>query len=165
MAELTPIRPATPYDLPHIHRLLRGLAEYERLLHRFAVTEADLQRMLFGPHPHAFAALAEADGTPAGIAIWFYTAATFSGRLGLFLEDLFVEPAHRGHGLGLALFRHIAAVAQAENCLGIEWRVLTWNQPSIDFYHRLGATKMTDWHTMELRGDALAALAQGASNA
>jgi len=160
----TRIRPVTPADLPHIHRLVRGLAEYERMLDRFTVTEPGLERLLFGPRPFASAALAEAGGAPAGIAIWYYTVGTFSGRPGLFLEDLFVEPAHRGRGLGLALFRHLAAVAREQDCATIEWRVLTWNQPSIDFYHRLGANKLSDWHTMELRGDALAALAQGASN-
>jgi GNAT superfamily N-acetyltransferase len=157
-------RPATQADLPHIHRLVRGLAEYERMLDRFTVTEARLAHLLFGPRPFASAALAEADGASVGVAIWYYTTGTFTGHLGLFLEDLFVEPAHRGRGLGLALFRHIASVARAQDCATIEWRVLTWNQPSIDFYHRLGATRLTDWHTMELRGDALAALAQGASN-
>jgi GNAT superfamily N-acetyltransferase len=100
---------------------------------------------------------------PVGIALFYYTISTFAGRSGIFLEDLFVEPAHRGTGIGCALLRHLASRAVAENCNRIEWRVLNWNQPAIDFYQRLGATQMQDWHVRQLGGAALAALANGAS--
>jgi len=109
--------------------------------------------------------LAEVAGqSPCGIALYYYTVSTFAGRAGLFLEDLFVEPAHRGTGVGLALMRHLAALALAEGCHAIEWRVLDWNKPAIDFYGRLGAKAMHGWHTRQLRGDSLAALAQGTTH-
>ena len=164
---MTPLlRPATEADLPDIHRLILGLAEYEKLLQKAVATPDDLRALMFGPHPHAHAILAEPEPghPPVGIAIYYYTISTFAGRPGLFLEDLFVEPAHRGSGLGLALFRQLAEVAAKENCVSIDWRVLEWNQPAIDFYQRLGATRMTDWHVMQLRGDAIAALAKGKSH-
>src|SRR3954471_2556879 len=154
------LRPATPSDLPEIVRLLRALAEYEHLLHETTVTEHDLREPLFGPLPRAHAILAETDGTPVGLALFFYTFSTFKARSNIFLEDLFVEPAYRGAGIGLALMRHIAQRAVAENCARLEWRVLNWNQPSIDFYRRIGAETMEDWHTRQL-GDALVALAEG----
>ena len=152
------LRDAMPDDVPDVLRLVRGLAEYERLLDRFTATEADLHRLLFGPRGFVRAALAEADGRAIGMVLWYHTAGTFTGKLGVYVEDVFVEPDYRGKGIGLALFRHVAQAALAEDCTSIEWRVLTWNQPSIDFYHKLGARKQIDWHTMELRGDALTAL-------
>lgn len=156
------LREATPADVPDVLRLLRGLAEYEKLLHQFTVTEADLHRLLFGPRGFVQAALAEAEGRAVGLVLWYHTAGTFTGRLGVYVEDVFVEPPYRGNGIGLALFRHVARAALAANCVCMEWRVLTWNQPSIDFYHKLGAKRLTDWDTMELRGAALAQL--GARN-
>ncbi|MBV9247913.1 MAG: GNAT family N-acetyltransferase [Acetobacteraceae bacterium] len=158
---VTAIRPANPSDTPAILRLIRGLAEYERKLHQAIATEAEIHALLFGPRPHAFAALAEENSAAVGLILWYYTVGTFSGRLGLFVEDVFVEPPHRGKGIGLALFRHVAAVARTENCICMEWRVLHWNQSAIDFYRRLGATPLTEWQTMDLRGDALTALAEG----
>ena len=159
------LRDAVPADLPHVLRLVRGLAEYEGKLPEVTATEADLATLLFASPPRAQAVLAEPPGQPPiGIALFYYTISTFAGRPGLFLEDLFVEPAHRGTGIGLALLRHLARRATAEDCTVIEWRVLNWNQPAIDFYRRLGATEMQDWHVRQLRGSALAALAQGASN-
>ena len=155
---MTP-RPATEADIPHIHRLVRALAEYERLLHRFTATEADLHALLFGPTALCKALLI--GDPPAGIALYYYTPSTFSAQRGIFLEDLFVEPSHRGTGLGIALLRRLARIAVEESCFGIEWRVLNWNQPSIDFYQRIGATMMTDWHVRQLHGEALAALAKG----
>ena len=106
------------------------------------MTQADLHAALFGPQPRAYAMLAEADGAAVGLALWYYTFSTFRGRPDIFLEDLFVEPAQRGHGIGLALLRHLAQRAVAENCRRIEWRVLNWNTPSIAFYESLGATEM-----------------------
>lgn len=164
---MTPLlRPATEADLPDILRLIRGLAAYEKLLHKAVATEEDLRALMFGPraHAHAIMAIAEPGQAAVGIAIYYYTISTFAGRPGLFLEDIFVEPAYRGLGLGLALFRELAQVAVAENCVSIEWRVLDWNQPAIDFYERLGATRMTEWHVRQLQGDALASLAKGHSH-
>jgi GNAT superfamily N-acetyltransferase len=157
------LRPAVPTDLPDILRLIRALAEYERNLHHAVVTEADLRALLFGHTPRAHVVLAQTPGQkPIGIALYYFTVSTFAGRTGLFLEDLFVDPAHRGTGIGLALMRHMAAIAVAGNCHVIEWRVLDWNKHAIEFYYRLGARQMQGWHTRQLRGDSLAALAQGA---
>lgn len=174
MSNSAVVRPAVPADIRAIHRLCHGLAEYEKLLHKFTATEADLYALLFGPAPRCHALLAETPAQPeddgrhtvqaAGIAIYYFTSSTFSGRSGIFLEDLFVEPKYRGHGLGLALMRHLADIAVAENCTGITWWVLNWNQPSIDFYERLGASRMTDWQVRQLDGDALRALAKGSPN-
>jgi GNAT superfamily N-acetyltransferase len=159
------LRPATPADLPDILRLIRGLAEYERNLQHVTVTEPDLRTLLFGSIPRAHVVLTEIAGhRPVGIALYYYTISTFAGRTGLFLEDLFVEPAHRGTGIGLALMKHVAALAVGEGCHVIEWRVLDWNKHAIDFYRRLGAKPMQGWHTRQLRGDSLAALAEGTSH-
>lgn len=161
MTDGATLRPATPADLPEIVRLIRALAEYEHLLHETTVTDDDLREPLFGPLPRAHAILAEADGRPVGLALFYYTFSTFKARSNIFLEDLFVEPAHRGAGIGLALMRHVARRAVVENCARLEWRVLNWNQPSIDFYQRIGAETMQDWHTRQLGGEALLALAEG----
>ncbi len=156
------LRPAVPADLPHILRLIQGLAAYERKSHEATATAADLHALLFGPTPRGHVVLAEiADVAPVGIAVFYYTMSTFAGRAGLFLEDLFVEPQHRGSGIGLALMQHLAARAVAEDCIMIEWRVLNWNRPSILFYQQLGADQMLDWQTRQLSGDALTALAEG----
>jgi GNAT superfamily N-acetyltransferase len=153
------LRAAGPSDVGDIVRLVRGLAEYEKLLHEVKSTEADFRARLFGERPVAHAVLAEATGAAVGMTLYYYTFSTFTGRCDLFLEDLFVMPAHRGHGIGLALFRHLAGIARDEGCRRIEWRVLNWNQPAIDFYDRIGAKPMTDWSVRRLEGAALAALA------
>lgn len=153
--------PACPGDEPHILRLVRGLAEYERLLDRMTATEADFHRLLFGPQPLARAVLADTGGPPVGIAIWYYVVSTFAARPVLFLEDIFVEPAQRGQGIGLALLQHLAGIARAENCLSMEWNVLNWNQPAIDFYHRIGARPVSDWTVYRLDANAIATLANG----
>ncbi len=156
------LRDATAADVPHIHRLTRALADYEHLLHEALATEDDFRTAMFGPVPRAYAILAEPpSGPPVGLAVWYYTYSTFTGRPDIYLEDLFVDPAHRGSGIGLALFRRLAARAVAENCRRIDWQVLKWNQPSIEFYEQLGATRMQDWHMMHLAGPALHALAEG----
>jgi GNAT superfamily N-acetyltransferase len=156
------LRDATPADVPDVLRLVRDLAEYEKLLHEAVATEVSFQAALFGAVPRAYAVLAEVVGkSPVGLALWYYTFSTFTGRPDIFLEDLFVEPAFRGTGIGLGLLRHLAQRAVVENCRRIEWRVLNWNQPSIDFYASLGATAMQDWHVRQLGGSALAALATG----
>ena len=153
------LRDATEADLADVMRLVRGLAEYEKLTAHFVATEADYYRELFAPGAIARAALAFAEGRAVGVGLWFYTLSTFSGRKRLFVEDVFVEPAQRGTGIGLALFRHLARAALLAGCIGMEWRVLNWNQPAIDFYRRIGATPVTDWTTQQLHGDALTALA------
>ncbi|MDR3532466.1 MAG: GNAT family N-acetyltransferase [Rhodopila sp.] len=158
------LRPARPDDTPDILRLIRALADYERLADEVTATEHDLHEALFAPRPHAHAILAETAGKPVGLALFYYTFSTFKARPNIFLEDLFVEPAHRGTGIGLALMRTLAQRAVAENCRRIEWRVLNWNQPSIDFYQRIGAEPIDDWHTRQLGGDALVSLAQGTSH-
>lgn len=158
------LRDATPSDVPDVLRLVRGLAEYEKLLHEQVATEADFQTALFGPQPRAQAVLAIADNRAVGLAVWYYTFSTFTGRPDMFLEDLFVEPAYRGKRIGLGLLRHLARRAMAEKCRRIDWRMLNWNQPSIDFYESIGARAMQDWHVRQLGGAALRALAEGADN-
>jgi GNAT superfamily N-acetyltransferase len=153
------LRTAEPADVPAILGIVRGLAEYEKLGHICTATEADFHALLFGPKAVAHAALAEIAGAPVGGAVWYFSLSTFAGRPKLFVEDVFVQPDFRGQGIGLALFRHMAGIACARSCWGMEWRVLNWNQPAIDFYRRIGAQPVTDWTTQQLRGDALAALA------
>ena len=161
MTRKATIRPAVQADVPDILRLIRGLAEYERLLQEVTATEALLHEALFGNVPRAHVLLAEVEGAAVGLALYYFTLNTFKLRPNMFLEDLYLEPAHRGRGIGIALMQRLAQLAVAENCGRIEWRVLNWNQPSIDFYQSLGATPMTDWHVRQLGGDALRALAQG----
>ena len=153
------LRDATQADIPAVLRFVRDLADYERLAHEVTATEADFHRLLFGPNHLAYAALAEIEGRAVGGVLWFHSISTFAGRPKLFVEDVFVDPAHRGAGIGLALFRHVARRAVAQNCAGMEWRVLNWNEPAIAFYRRIGATPVTDWTTQQLRGDALQQLA------
>jgi GNAT superfamily N-acetyltransferase len=158
------LREAGPADVPEVLRLIRGLAAYERLLHEVTATEAEVRHALFGPVPRIHATLAELEGRAVGLALFYYTFNTFKARPNIFLEDLFVEPAHRGSGLGLALMRHLARRAVAEDCGRVEWRVLNWNQPSIAFYRRLGAVPIEHWHTLLLGSAALAALAKGTTH-
>jgi GNAT superfamily N-acetyltransferase len=161
MTDPCSIRPAQPEDTASVLRLVRGLAEYEQLLHVCTTTEAKLREALFGPVPRIHAVLAEVAQHPVGLALYYYTFNTFRSYQNIFLEDLFVEPAHRGTGIGLALMRHLARLAIDQNCKRIEWRVLNWNQPAIDFYHRLGAQPVKEWQTLLLGGTTLAALAEG----
>ena len=158
------LRDVTPADVPDVLRLIRGLADYERLLHEVVMTEPQLHAALFDACPLAYAQLAETDGKAVGFALWYHTFSTFCGRPDIFLEDLFVEPEYRGRGIGLALLRYLARRAVAEKCRRVEWRVLNWNAPSIAFYERLGATCMADWHVRRLEGNALTALAHGAQH-
>jgi GNAT superfamily N-acetyltransferase len=158
------LRQATRADLPDIARLVRGLAEYERLAHEFTAGQPEFDALLFAPDHVAEATLAEIPGrAPVGIALWYRTVNTFKGQVGLFLEDLFVEPDQRGNGIGHGLLRHLARIAIERNYNVIEWRVLDWNEPSIQFYERIGAGKMMDWHVRRLFGPALATVAGGAS--
>jgi GNAT superfamily N-acetyltransferase len=151
------IRPATPGDLPLILSLIRGLAAFEKLLPEVEATEARLGATLFGPQPAAECVLAFADeATPAGFAIFFTNYSTFLARPGLYLEDLFVKPELRGRGIGKALLLHLARLANQRGCGRMEWAVLDWNQPAIDFYESLGAVRKTDWTICRLSGAALA---------
>ncbi len=154
------LREATPADVPAVLRLVRGLAEYERMLHRVTATEADFAHALFGPRPLAEAMLAEVENRAVGVAIWYYLFSTFTAQPMLYLEDIFVEPAHRSQGIGLTLFRRLAQIARARNCLFMEWSVLNWNQPAIDFYRRIGAQPVTDWTVQRLDAKGMAALAE-----
>jgi len=149
------IERATERDIPAIVRLVRQLAEYEKLEHAMVSREDDFRRALFGPQRNVDALMAYADDTAVGMALYFYNFSTFQGRRGIYLEDIFVEPEYRGRGIGSALLKRLARVAKEENCARMEWSVLTWNQPSIDFYHRLGAVTLDDWRIFRLSGEAL----------
>lgn len=154
------LRDAVKADVPVLLRLVRDLADYERMPHRVTATETDLARMLFASPPRAHAMLAEAEQRPVGIAVWYYLLSTFTARPILFLEDIFVDAAYRGQGIGFAMFRRLATIARANNCLSMDWRVLNWNQPAINFYSRIGARPMTDWTVQRLDTEGLAALAE-----
>jgi GNAT superfamily N-acetyltransferase len=149
------IRPAAPGDAPVVLDLIRALARYEKLEHEVKATEADIAAALFGPTPRVFCDLAEADGRTVGFALWFYTFSTFVGRHGIYLEDLFVEPALRGRGIGKALLRGLARRCVAEKLGRLEWSVLDWNEPSIQFYRAQGARLLDDWTMCRVDGEAL----------
>lgn len=164
------IRAAEPADLPALHRLVIGLAQYERLADLVVSSIADFERALFGPRPAAEAVLlapapASVDAhdapDPVAFALFFHNFSTFLGRRGLYLEDLFVLPDHRGRGYGKALLTHLAALAVARGCGRFEWSVLDWNIDAQAFYRSLGATVMPDWRITRVTGDALKALAAG----
>lgn len=156
------IRPAGEGDVALVYELIGQLAEYERLMHEVVATPEDLRTALFGERPYAEVIIAEYDGKPAGFALFFHNFSTFVGRPGLYLEDLFVLPEHRGCGIGAALLRHLAAVALERGCGRFEWSVLDWNEPAIGFYRRLGAEPMNEWTVFRLAGDALEQLGRGA---
>jgi GNAT superfamily N-acetyltransferase len=139
------IRAATPADVPELLRLIRELAEYEKLADMAVGTPQMLHEALFGARPAAEAMVAERGGRTVGFALYFTTFSTFLCKPGLYLEDLFVEPAHRGAGIGKALLRRLAALAAERGCGRLEWRVLDWNEPSIRFYESLGASLMKEW--------------------
>jgi GNAT superfamily N-acetyltransferase len=152
------LRTATPDDVPAILACIRGLAEYERLAHQCIATEALLHQTLFGADRVAEVVLASRAGETAGFALWFRNYSTFLARPGIYLEDLFVFPAHRGHGLGRRLLGHLARTATERGYGRVEWAVLDWNADAIRFYESLGAVPMSDWTTFRLTGDALDAL-------
>jgi GNAT superfamily N-acetyltransferase len=139
------IRPATRADAATIASLVRELADYEKLLDEAKATPADFLRELESPNPVIQVLIAEWNGTPAGFALYFFNFSTFVGRPGLYLEDLFVRPAQRKHGIGRALLRALARVAEARNCGRMEWAVLDWNEPALRFYQSLGARQMKEW--------------------
>lgn len=149
------IRSASVEDVPEILRLIRGLAEYEKLEHEVVATEERLRRSLFGERPAAEAVLGLLEGRAVGFAVFFHNYSTFRACPGLYLEDLFVEPAHRGSGYGKALLLHLARLAVQRGCERMEWSVLDWNAPAIGFYQSLGAKLLDDWRICRLTGDAL----------
>ena len=155
------IRSATPDDVPAIARLIRDLAEYERLTHAVVLDETRLRDHLFGARPYCEVLIAEDAGDVIGFALFFHNYSTFRGRPGLYLEDLFVKPEHRGKGHGKALLRELARIAVKRECARVEWMVLDWNEPSIAFYRSLGAEPLGDWTTFRVAGDAMAKLAGG----
>lgn len=154
------VRDATMADAGLILGFIRGLAEYERLLHEVKTSEDDIRTILFGPSPRAFCDIAEFDGRPVGFAFWFYNVSTFEGRHGIYLEDLFVTPEARGKGAGLSLMRRLARRCRDEGLARLEWAVLDWNAPTIAFYDALGAHTESEWIKRGLSGDALARLAE-----
>ena len=153
------VRPAAASDAALILSFIRELADYERLLHEVRTSQADIAAMLFAPAPRAFCDIAEVDGEPVGFALWFYNVSTFEGRHGLYLEDLYVRPAHRGSGAGKALLATLARRCLDEGLARLEWAVLDWNAPAIAFYDALGASARTEWITRRLTGAALRRLA------
>jgi GNAT superfamily N-acetyltransferase len=153
------IRTATEADVALILYFIRALAEYERLLDKCIATEEMVRETLFGTRRYAEVIIAEDEGEPVGFALFFHNYSTFLARPGIYLEDLFVKPEARGKGFGKALLAHLALLAQERNCGRLEWAVLNWNKPSIDFYESLGAIPMNDWTVYRLIGDALDKLA------
>jgi GNAT superfamily N-acetyltransferase len=158
------IRPATPDDVPTILRFIRELALYEREPDAVVATEADLLRDGWGPSPRFTALIADYDGAPAGFALYFTSYSTWLGHHGIRLEDLYVTPAMRGHGIGKALLARLARIALDEGCPRLEWDVLNWNEPAIAVYRRIGATIQTEWSIMRLAGEPLHVLAASHGN-
>jgi len=156
----TNLRAATRDDVPVIAELIRGLARFEKLEHEVVMTEALLDIGLFGDRPYAEVVLAEDDGRPVGFALFFHNFSTFLGRPGIYLEDLFVLPEHRGSGIGRMLLAHLARLAVERGCGRLEWAVLDWNRDAIQFYERLGAWPNSDWTVYRLTGEALTGLAR-----
>ena len=157
------IRRARPDEAGLVLSLVRELAEYEKLLHEVEATEAMIAEALFGANPRVFCDLAEWNGEVAGFAVWFVNFSTFSGRAGIYLEDLFVRPALRGKGIGKALLPHLASECVSNGWSRLQWSVLDWNTPSIEFYKSLGAVMLDEWTVCKVGGPALAALARTAS--
>jgi GNAT superfamily N-acetyltransferase len=157
------IRPVTPDDSATIANLVHELAVYERLEHLARASAQDFQRALFGPNRAAEAMIAEVEGEAVGFALWFTTFSTFRGQPGLYLEDIFVRPEHRGRGIGRGLLAHLARLVVERGYGRLEWAVLNWNQPAIGFYESLGARAMNDWTVFRLDEDALRELGASVS--
>ncbi len=158
-----PVRPAQESDVDRIHRLIVDLATYERAADQVRSTPDQLRDALFGPQPAAYALVAEQAGEVVGFALYFRNFSTWEGVHGIYLEDLYVAPEHRGSGLGKALLAALAEIAVQRGYARLEWAVLDWNQPSIDFYHTLGAVPMEEWTVYRLAGPALGRLAAAAA--
>ena len=156
------IKPATEADVPIVLRMIAALADYERLSQEMSVTEEGLRAALFGPRPFAEAVIGSAGSEPVGYAIFFHNFSTFRGAPGLYLEDLFVYPQHRGRGYGKRLLEHVAGIAVSRGCPRFEWCVLDWNESAISFYPKAGAVVLDDWRICRMTGDALRALGRAA---
>ena len=154
------IRPATIVDVPIILQLIRDLATYERAPSEVAATEEQLVDVLFGERPVAEVLLAFEDEMPIGFAVFFHNFSTWVGRPGLYLEDLFVKPEARGKGYGRALLIHLAKIARDRGCGRMEWAVLDWNEPAIQFYKKIGAVPMKEWRIFRMTSDGIAKLAE-----
>lgn len=154
------LRRAGHKDMALVLSFIRELAEYEKLLSEVVATETDLAAALLSETPKAFCEIAEWKGEPVGFALWFYNFSTFRGRHGIYLEDLYVRPSHRGLGIGKALLKDLARRCLAENLPRLEWWVLDWNEPSIRFYRSIGAEPMEEWTVQRVSGEALARLGQ-----
>jgi GNAT superfamily N-acetyltransferase len=155
------IRSAGPADVPLILSFIREIAEYEKLSHQVVATEEALHESLFGVRPSAEVMLGFAGEDPACYAVFFHNFSTFLGRRGLYLEDLYVRPEHRGKGFGQSMIRRLAALAVERNCGRFEWTVLDWNETAIQFYKKIGADVLTEWQICRLDGEALASLGSG----
>ncbi|SPE17316.1 Acetyltransferase [Candidatus Sulfotelmatomonas gaucii] len=155
------IRKATAADAPQILAFIRALAIFERAPDAVTATEEGLVRDGFGPNPFYYCLIAELDGRPAGFAFYFFNYSTWVGRPGIYVEDLFVHPEFRSLGIGKALLREVAAVALKMGCQRMQWEVLDWNTPAIDFYRAMGAEFLDEWRNVRISGDALERLAQG----
>ncbi len=154
------IRPATEADIPQILHFICDLATYEREPEAVLAIESDLLRDGFGPQPRFYCLIAELENTPVGFALYFHNYSTWRGHHGIHIEDLYVRPSERGKGIGKALFTRIASIAVAEGCPRLQWDVLEWNKPAIDFYNQMGAQTLTEWRAMRLTGESLRALAR-----
>ena len=154
------LRDATPADTADITRLVYDLASFEKIADEALATPADFHAQLFGEPPNAYAMVAELGGRVVGIAIWFYNFSTFQCRPGLYVEDVFVEPEHRGLGIGRAFFRGMAQRALYRGCSRMEWSVLDWNESAVKFYRSMGAVGMDDWTVQRLSADKVALLAR-----
>jgi len=153
------IRTAQAGEAGLVLDFIRKLADYEKRLDEVVARESEIEEALFGANPRTFCDIAEWDGEAVGFAIWFYNFSTFWGRNGIYLEDLFVEPTHRGKGIGKALLRHLARKCRDEGLPRLQWWVINWNEPSIAFYKSLGAVPMDEWTVYRLTGEPLKRLA------
>lgn len=160
----TTYRVAQKSDVPLILHFIKELAAYEKLSHEVVATERDISESLFGDDPKAFCILAECDDEPSGFALCFYNYSTFQGKAGIYIEDIYVDPAQRGKGIGKGFFRLLARKAKDENCGRIQWWVLDWNDPSIEFYKSMGAKPMDGWTVYRLEGDDIDKLMVGADD-
>jgi len=152
------IRAAAPEDVPAILQLIKDLAVYEKAPDAVKSTAENLHQALFGPDPKVFAHVVDVDGEIVGISIWFLNYSTWMGTHGIYLEDLYVDPAHRGKGYGVALLKNLAQICVERGYSRLQWWVLDWNEPSINFYKSLGAVPMDEWTVFRVDGEALTKL-------
>lgn len=158
------IRAAVASDAAAILGLIKELAEYERLSHEVTATVENIRASLFGGDPAAEVLIADLNGSAVGFALYFHNYSTFLGKRGIYLEDLYVQPSYRGKGIGLRLFREVARIAVERDCGRMEWSVLDWNEPALNFYRSLGAVPMSEWTVQRLTGQALEDLARRDAN-